>query len=668
MSASDEESAKGLMGNAEMGPPKTFWAPLPDIFRLLGPAVPPAILFVLEYLNQQSRQQSGLGDVVDSASQYQWSIWPGVVMLALFMEFGIFDFHVKVVQPYVQLREFRSASNRSVMLNYLSQFQPAAIRSAIFSWKRSHWSVIATSLVMILSPITIIAASGLFTPKILGANSAVFVQPDDQFSIARATTGNASRMASLAEAATHVGSSWPHWTYDNMVTPRLDFTTGQDVADGSLSTVQATIPVILASINCSIVPAANVKFWDANSAASTSSAIVNGTAATNLTSVSDQGSNLNGTNAVNLTSLAGTSNPAKRATNGLYYMALPVPKGCGAPCVTNDHIDTCSDNSTDYMFFGNISAAAGSTAFGRVLLTKPSPSPAGWSDSCPQVAAVYGQNIDHDKFASQATYLMCSPILYSAKADTTFSVPNWTVSSVNINDGSHTTFVTGDAATVDMNAYLAKIPGLDSADIDPAFSAVISGKTAIPINSLSDPSKAQDVGIAMAKTYTRVLAQYVNLNMRQTINSTSPSAHQKRQSPQQQPIPATLTTPSRIRMVQNNTPTRIIQVIFAITFFLLLVPILLLDAKNLLPRNPCSIAAQATLLADSELIKRDLIPVGSEWLDDRQLRRTALFEGLVFSLGLWERGGGGGIGRREKPGQETHMVFGVDVGNSERVY
>lgn len=54
----------------------------------------------------------------------------------------------------------------------------------------------------------------------------------------------------------------------------------------------------------------------------------------------------------------------------------------------------------------------------------------------------------------------------------------------------------------------------------------------------------------------------------------------------------------------------------------------------MLPKNPTSIVAKASLLVDSKLL--EMIPEGAKWDSDEWLRKV-VFEWQVFSLG-WCRG------------------------------
>jgi hypothetical protein len=65
-------------------------------------------------------------------------------------------------------------------------------------------------------------------------------------------------------------------------------------------------------------------------------------------------------------------------------------------------------------------------------------------------------------------------------------------------------------------------------------------------------------------------------------------------------------------------------------------------------QEPCSIASVTSLLAGSDLLK--LVPPGTEFLSDQQMKEQGTFKNLSFSLGWWD---------------EAHR-FGIDVGIADR--
>jgi hypothetical protein len=104
------------------------------------------------------------------------------------------------------------------------------------------------------------------------------------------------------------------------------------------------------------------------------------------------------------------------------------------------------------------------------------------------------------------------------------------------------------------------------------------------------------------------------------------------------------------RIVQSALSTRILQVLLLVMWLCACIIYWLFDVKTLLPKNPCSIAAQASLLADSKFL--DMIPEGAENATLEELMQMTPFKGHLFSMGWWDDGNGG---RR----------FGIDIGMAD---
>lgn len=74
----------------------------------------------------------------------------------------------------------------------------------------------------------------------------------------------------------------------------------------------------------------------------------------------------------------------------------------------------------------------------------------------------------------------------------------------------------------------------------------------------------------------------------------------------------------------------------------------ILNTDHVLPKNPCSIASVASLLADSSLLDQFLQGLWDP--NDKELRQT--FAGRQFYLGWWER--------EPSDGTENGRVFTID--------
>ena len=182
------------------------------------------------------------------------------------------------------------------------------------------------------------------------------------------------------------------------------------------------------------------------------------------------------------------------------------------------------------------------------------------------------------------------------------------------------------------------------------FSALIHGNNPMPITYLANHSMLPEVTTAMEQLYGIVPAQSINVAYRFPFNS---STNTSAVNPADRAnLTDTLLNPNPIRLRQNVVSTRILERILATMFLCVATAFVLMDTRRVLPKNPCSIAAVASLLAGSMLGRGD-IPNGAEWGDDEKLRRRGVFEGYTFSMGWW--GDKDGEGRR----------FGIDVGRAE---
>jgi hypothetical protein len=85
---------------------------------------------------------------------------------------------------------------------------------------------------------------------------------------------------------------------------------------------------------------------------------------------------------------------------------------------------------------------------------------------------------------------------------------------------------------------------------------------------------------------------------------------------------------------------------------------LLTDMRHTLPQNPHTIAGTMTLLAGSEMCSPNLVPTGAEWMSGGSLKKAGVFEGYMFSLGLWED--------RAQDDRVRKSRFGIDVGRAEK--
>ncbi|KAF2142285.1 uncharacterized protein K452DRAFT_358124 [Aplosporella prunicola CBS 121167] len=139
---------------------------------------------------------------------------------------------------------------------------------------------------------------------------------------------------------------------------------------------------------------------------------------------------------------------------------------------------------------------------------------------------------------------------------------------------------------------------------------------AAPADLVANDTNYTPLRVAVDRTYGRAMAQVMN-----TQRAQGPSGA----------IEATLTVPDRVRLKQGPISTRILEAFLAVLSLCAMLAYAALDTKQVLPNNPCSIAAVASLLAGSSILDT-CFPPGSEW------QRDGLGKNMTFRLGWWPHG------------------------------
>lgn len=91
----------------------------------------------------------------------------------------------------------------------------------------------------------------------------------------------------------------------------------------------------------------------------------------------------------------------------------------------------------------------------------------------------------------------------------------------------------------------------------------------------------------------------------------------------------------KYRLMQSEVSTQIQEALLAAILVCMLIAYFIGDTRHVLKNNPCSIAGMASLVVESELLTKNIIPCGAEWLSDEDLMSEKVFGGRLFSLGWW---------------------------------
>lgn len=565
--------------------PEKWWVPVYDLTRVAVLVAIFIVLMVIELLHQRSQRDHGLGDAEDTSSmRYAWTFVPAIVMLLLTSCIGLIDFATRLMQPYRVLSRSPVPAQRSIFVNYLSEFTVVAIWNAI---SNAHFAVLFSAFAMLVAPILTIVSTGLYVPTMLSHQVSMKVGTTSSINLSITNATAASQLPFLANSVIYGNASWPAWTSDDLVLPSLRISTPQ----GS-SSLALRLPIVYPKLECTRVPTISIR-----------------------TSVSTDANNAS-----------------------IQNFSIPVAKGCGNSCSASQGV-TC-DQSKDYVNFSSPITRNGQI-YGRVFLTKPSPLSAGWNDECPRIGVFYGHGWFGKGAVDGLIGLTCSPTIYQAEGNVTFSLPSWTVQNVLLDNSTAKVIAKGDIATMDLNTILANPESPN--DFDPFFTALTQGRDAIASTDLISDSKVSAVQESIQTLYNRLLSQKLSLTSRSPLLTPQPSLNG-------------ILTKTSPRLTQDTLTTRLLESLLALTFICLILASLFCDSRKTLPNNPCSIAVMSTLIADSEIVKAQVVPSGSEWVGDGELKRKGVFTGYLFSLGIWDGVAGeeGGVKR----------VFGIGIGKA----
>jgi hypothetical protein len=174
---------------------------------------------------------------------------------------------------------------------------------------------------------------------------------------------------------------------------------------------------------------------------------------------------------------------------------------------------------------------------------------------------------------------------------------------------------------------------------DGFFQDLTSGRYAISVDNFKSKEDDQTVIEAIQRQYKIITAQQLNNYTRGTANDSVEHA----------PLLGNVTTSNRLRVVQDVTSTRILEALLAFMLALGILGSILLNTDRILPKNPCSIAATTSLLADSQI--PDEFLKGAWDPDSEQLDKT--FADHHFHLGWWEK-------EDEKGSDTARRFFAID--------
>ncbi|KAK5408058.1 hypothetical protein LTR06_007801 [Exophiala xenobiotica] len=218
---------------------------------------------------------------------------------------------------------------------------------------------------------------------------------------------------------------------------------------------------------------------------------------------------------------------------------------------------------------------------------------------------------------------ICSEHIQQINTAASFKLPNYEIDATSPPEPIESTAKISSIPVLENRADFLANTGLSSDVIDYFFQAAVYGVDGVDLSHLGSPAGSEAV-VARIKQLTG-LYRAIQYSTDARIDVANPEVFN-----------ATLTDPQNTRLVQNAASTHVLVGLLVFIMLSITLASLLMKTSMLVPMNPCSIAAMTSFLADSNIIRRDVIPEGSEWLDDKELKRRGIMQGMLFGVDVPE--------------------------------
>jgi hypothetical protein len=253
-------------------------------------------------------------------------------------------------------------------------------------------------------------------------------------------------------------------------------------------------------------------------------------------------------------------------------------------------------------------------------------------EGCPASWGMYGAWANAS--IVELNVVQCWSSVQEVQASVRLSMPTQRIVSLIANESTKKDIVTGATSYLTLEEIFPK----DYAEpIDGPFSTFLRDKTPDVLNlQLLKRENFAELKDRIQKVYSLVAAELLSGRDRNTTLAGV------------DPVIKATATHSVIRLLQNDVSTRILQGLLACMVICAVVSLSTVRLSKILPKNPCSIAAQASLVAGSEMMSK--LPPEAQWMEDKEF--DALFKGERYAMG-W------GV---SSDGKER---FGIDVDKSQ---
>lgn len=606
--------------------------------------VPLCIIGALEGLQHVSDDQDGFTGVSKLSFALEgWTHYlPAIVMVLIAVAYGAIDFNVSIFNAFTKLKR-GARSCETIDQDLTMRIQVHALFTALST--RQWGSAMTTTAVLLASGLTV-AVSGLYS---IGNPDLHF---EGQFQATTAldvmlyngSTGDngVSTALSLMDS---LNLSFPRWTYDNLVIPKIAY--NSDPVNFTDTKLDVRLPLYRPTLDCIFLPSENIL---ASIASTPTLKFINmySSLGVNITAIPILPEGCNASRSPNSTMTAprfsqdsedmtmldedtGTGTYVGYAALELNFFDYSQPDGSDRSVAFDDAWIGCPSHAFVFAAFSNSSATEAVNGLPDDLSGARSP------------IAVDGVKV-----------LQCSQKIQIVNADVTFHLPDFDLNQVNpitVVGESSLSYLTipgenGDGEIIDSFAihFLSAMDEYYTLfDLPSSFQAIYRGFVGAlrfgpdpitPSELMENSDGARSAFLkATNRLYSRYMAQFLNTNSRTTA-PTSGSTTQTAAPPQL--YNGTVSSHNQYRVIQHRGPKTALQVLLGLMVFCIALACWMVDTREVLVREPCSIAGKGSLLVGSRLLElaNQSKESGAAFVDGR-LKRSP-FEGFLLRLSWWE--------------------------------
>lgn len=591
-----EDNCRHSALNEKFGGEYRRWKPFPSLFpRVAIFILVCSAITMLEVLLRLSQKNEGLGNATpaNEYTHYLWTVIPAGIMTGFSLLFGSIDFNTRCLAPFAHLKRPTGATfEQSMSLSFLDSH---GVNNSLRSVQPGHFAVLATTLATGAAWFLTIVVSGLYSAIEVPSHTFVNFTRIGGFPDPRTIAGAKLNTEETQEVAGILTSEYI--LQYNFSFPRWSY---NEFAFAKLAMDETSEKSIVNGTYVDIrVPA------------------LRAAPVCNLLTAMDLKPNL--TRWVSGKSVAYQlrvettmlpcpgNNTSYTAPSNVFSVKSLKDGPFGYSSESNCHSDsglTGSSHYTETYIWGHVNSTSVKSIMGMSCIQYAETVDVMTRFKLPDMDI----DEDHPPVPDESSAKL-APDLYTP-------IPEWWALNTN-----------GQYPTLDGFFYL-----------------LISGRYAIAVDDLKDLAKNQTVIDAIKHQHKLIQAQQFSNYTRSTSNDSIEHA----------PLLGNITNTNRVRLMQDATSTRILEALLGAMLVLGIIGSVILNTDHVLPKNPCSIASVASLLADSSLLDQFLQGLWDP--NDKSLRQT--FAGRQFYLGWWGQG--------PAHGTRNERVFTIDHAPTEK--